>query len=973
MKNSLKLSGRALLAYLLFVMLSALAILSLAQGNQDQDQPKAAINLKANYNAEAKTWDKDMSCEDQLIITYGGAATYKLLPAGYGTSNVHPEILTTHAALGVDAERTGGFTLNVQGGGNCVPTGKGSNPGKLVWTYKTLSSQVAPKDWPAVSVRLRAGDYSVSEGADPYSAVTCEGQMIVAGAPPIPNVGCPGPAAVILTMLQQQSIQKVSDALSGKIEPYSKQFSRSNSVGDSVSVNESNRTGSASMNISYSLTVGAPEEVEAIIIPQPDGKPPYEEWVPEGGPDEDTPGNTITFKVKLQKKGQPNSIPAQKAQFEFELENVSHEPGVCLNWPPKSQVKDPADFDLRIVMPNSRNPQNLQNTLLESVGKNGQSATSRPKLSEADLTLTSYDYGAYGKLKITVQLQDGSPPFDAHLEGKPDVTEVAIPLDNNGNHIADAWEKSFYLSNTSETADDDSDPQGDGTPGDGLSLYEEYRGFMVKGQHIRTRPDEKDIFICDQNGLGTGLFYLSGLTIHLVDLTEFDTEVDSETPNEFVINFNHGTAHLGQQHVLYMMQGSAGDGNEGRNWTAGQGPGPPKHVQFISVDVESIRDGEENDQDFQAHLDSTIAHELAHGTNVFHHGDDNYSICGEAGQKCSLQHWDGNGWVPVGVGSDSGQTIVVTGGQNSGEQDCIMRYTGGSYYEARHGGEYRWQKRTGKVLTTVTGYDYGDPEKDGTIFCDDNIGTGVNAPDFRPAPKAGAASRGNCKRQFCVNDIKECTKPPEASPQPNQPPVNTGSLTALSSSFNPSGSGQPVSFTATVRSVNSVGRPAGTVTFNDGNTTLDTETLAPNGQATYTTTALGIGTHMMTASYAGNADFLPSTSPVLTQVVSAISLTPINLAFGAQSVGSRSAPQTVTVTNHGNMPVDLSSVKIVGANQTSFGITSTTCGTTVPPNLSCTIALTFAPRARGQQAAALAISDSAGGSPQQVSLSGTAE
>lgn len=783
MKNSSILSGRALLAYLLFVLLSALAILSLAQGNQDQDQPTAMINLNANYNAEAKTWDKDGNCEDQITITYGGSARYQLLPAGYGTSNVHPEILTTHAALGVDAERTGGFTLNVQGGGNCVSTGKNINPGKLVWTYKAQPSQVAPKDWPAVAVRLRAGDYGVDEGADPYRAFTCEGQMIVAGAPPIPNIGCPGPAEVILLMLQQQSIQKVSDALSGKIEPFSKQFSRSNSVSDSVSVNESNRTGSASMNISYSLTVGAPEQVEAIIIPPAD----YDQWIPQGGPDEDTPGNTIAFQVKLQKKGQPNSKPAQKAQFKFELEEVSHEPGVCMNWPPKSQVKDPADFDLKIVKPNLQNSQNLQNILLESVDKNGQSATSRPKLSEADLTVTSYDYGAYGKLKVSVQLQDGSPPFDAHLEGKPDVTEVTIPLVTKGNRIADAWEKSYSLSNTREIADDDSEPEGDGTPGDGLSLYEEYRGFHVQDDpdadqngHIRTDPTKKDVFIRNRGQLPVTWFTESNMVLHLIGPNEYWIG-DSSAQNPAVINFNtSGFGHNGYQHVLRLINKnltSRGNGLLGQTGCMGCSPGPPGSIQggWVRVDAAACLaaskkwGGEE--------LLSTVAHELAHGCNVFHHGGRSYQAScvrtnGEAAPGYDKQVYG----------------VSYQGDENSGDHDCIMRYEGTDLSQAPPNDPsahpLSWLKartmQIGKktVILCPTpaslrvpwiegtfyppdpGVDLSDKEdqlkeEPGTTFCTTQAGM--------PYPKAGNADPrvGKCQQQFCINDNQGCKFNPQ--------------------------------------------------------------------------------------------------------------------------------------------------------------------------------------------------------------------
>jgi hypothetical protein len=89
--------------------------------------------------------------------------------------------------------------------------------------------------------------------------------------------------------------------------------------------------------------------------------------------------------------------------------------------------------------------------------------------------------------------------------------------------------------------------------------------------------------------------------------------------------------------------------------------------------------------------------------------------------------------------------------------------------------------------------------------------------------------------------------------------------TTLTSSLNPSKSGQQVTFTAKVMS--GVGTPAGSVTFKDGTTTLAILPLNASGQATFSTSSLTVGTHSTTASYGGNLSFLGSVSPVLKQVV----------------------------------------------------------------------------------------------------------
>ncbi|HKF50528.1 MAG TPA: MBG domain-containing protein [Terracidiphilus sp.] len=94
---------------------------------------------------------------------------------------------------------------------------------------------------------------------------------------------------------------------------------------------------------------------------------------------------------------------------------------------------------------------------------------------------------------------------------------------------------------------------------------------------------------------------------------------------------------------------------------------------------------------------------------------------------------------------------------------------------------------------------------------------------------------------------------------------------AVTSSQNPAGTGQAVTFTAAVSSP--AGTPTGTVTFWDGTTQLGSGTLA-TGMATYTTSALTVGSHTITAQYSGDANFAPATSAALGQAISSFSIGP---------------------------------------------------------------------------------------------------
>ncbi|MDQ3980338.1 MAG: Ig-like domain repeat protein [Actinomycetota bacterium] len=93
--------------------------------------------------------------------------------------------------------------------------------------------------------------------------------------------------------------------------------------------------------------------------------------------------------------------------------------------------------------------------------------------------------------------------------------------------------------------------------------------------------------------------------------------------------------------------------------------------------------------------------------------------------------------------------------------------------------------------------------------------------------------------------------------------------TSLTSAPNPSGPGQPVTFTATVTSPG--GTPTGTVAFRTGETTLGTANLN-GGVATFTTSSLAVGSHSITAAYGGQGTFLSSRSAALTQTVLACTI-----------------------------------------------------------------------------------------------------
>jgi sugar lactone lactonase YvrE len=118
------------------------------------------------------------------------------------------------------------------------------------------------------------------------------------------------------------------------------------------------------------------------------------------------------------------------------------------------------------------------------------------------------------------------------------------------------------------------------------------------------------------------------------------------------------------------------------------------------------------------------------------------------------------------------------------------------------------------------------------------------------------------------------------------------SVTALSTNSPIVSFGTPITFTAAVSGV-SVSTPTGNVIFKDGQVVLGTSALNSLGVATYTNTTLIAGSHSITATYQGNADYAVSTSTQsVTETIQQASTST------ALSVGSPTsiARQTVTFT-----------------------------------------------------------------------------
>src|SRR5437763_11999848 len=104
----------------------------------------------------------------------------------------------------------------------------------------------------------------------------------------------------------------------------------------------------------------------------------------------------------------------------------------------------------------------------------------------------------------------------------------------------------------------------------------------------------------------------------------------------------------------------------------------------------------------------------------------------------------------------------------------------------------------------------------------------------------------------------------------------------------------------------------------------------------------------------------------------AVTFTPTSLTFGAQAIGTTSAPQSITVANTGDAPLFINSAATRGANPLDFTEVNDGCsGLTLAPGTSCSVSITFSPTATGTRSGTFILTDNAPNSPQTVPITGT--
>ena len=449
----------------------------------------------------------------------------------------------------------------------------------------------------------------------------------------------------------------------------------------------------------------------------------YENWMPESaasGKEADV-GNVIKFQASLIEADGTTSCAAADS-ITFQLKNVSHEPGVCLNYP-RAEVAG-KDYDLHFKQGLNSPTDVMSPDRLTLKIKEGREATA---------TVASFDWGAFGTLEVTAYMPGGKT-ITGYLKGHPEITDILIPKRSPDSKIADIWKQVNGAQGLADDDDSEKEPVGDGDPGDGFTLYEEYRGFTVKGIFMNGDPKRKDLFVFSEYSdffPGILLFQIvTGIDVHYqLSVTEFDKK-------NRVMNFNHSDPklHSVDQHGLWVKPIFPKD-DHGYSFT--DHLGPPKNVDSVNISpgvwsATSIM--EKSSMKFINQLNSTVAHELGHAVHIEHHGDGDKNRTWESqffynlntqtfdvsytedGLELINPKWEDDTPFTKTLGRGMKIYLGLWGGQHSGFENCVMRYDCADAYSPSYG------------ATSKTRYIVQGDERTGMSLCDkkeDNPG-GVN-------------------------------------------------------------------------------------------------------------------------------------------------------------------------------------------------------------------------------------------------------
>ncbi|MDP2874643.1 MAG: hypothetical protein Q8O00_00575, partial [Holophaga sp.] len=282
-----------------------------------------------------------------------------------------------------------------------------------------------------------------------------------------------------------------------------------------------------SVTQSFKLTLeGAPPEDETEVIVTVED---FDGWIPKGNLDEPKEaGNSLTFHITAHKKGSPDT--PRKANLVLTLPEVSKNKGVCGNWPKQAGAAE----GLRFVKEDFPTKDGL-------LWKSRTEAATDSPLEKVDVRLRCFDYGGWATLHVEAKDEAGNAA-KVTIRGK-ETPDLRIPLDEDRNRIADAWEPGTAYGKAKNW--DEETAGGQDGKGDNISLYDEYRGLVVPdGQGDRAfkrmSPTRKEIFLLDpsQEFMTAKWERISGIRAIRLDDSMVDPAGNPGPGKSPLVNFN---------------------------------------------------------------------------------------------------------------------------------------------------------------------------------------------------------------------------------------------------------------------------------------------------------------------------------------------------------------------------------------------------------------------------------------------------